>query len=520
MTEAMQQHTGRRIDGGPQPIRGERGASIMGPRNVPIERENPDLLASPETDAGTIPNLKFSYSAARNRLTTGGWAREVTVRELPIATTLAGVNMRLKPGGIREMHWHKEAEWAYMLAGRARITAIDPEGRNFIDDVGAGDLWNFPAGVPHSIQGLEEGCEFLLVFDDGNFSENETFLITDWFMHTPREVLAKNFGVPKKAFDNLPSDIDHTRYVFSGKVPVPLAHDAVRSPAGAARTSYSYRMLEQPPIKGPGGQARVVDSTNFPAASTIAAALVDVEPGCMREMHWHPNNDEWQYYISGRGRMTVFASSGKARTFDYQAGDVGYVPFAMGHYIENTGDERLCFLELFRSPRFADVSLNQWMALTPPELVKAHLNLDDETVAALRKDKQIVVGSPQEHRELEKLPHWPTGTVAVLSTMGEMPYAIPVSGPVRDGDHRILLSLKCNRASLARLRDFPHVAISILSEGDVAFTARGCAHVLRESMPRAPEFAAIAVEVEDIDDHRQPGLTVESGVDVEWAKER
>jgi oxalate decarboxylase len=88
--------------------------------------------------------------------------------------------------------------------------------------------------------------------------------------------------------------------------------------------------------------------------------------------------------------MTVFASAGKARTFDYQAGDVGYVPFAMGHYIENTGNETLCFLEMFRSPRFADVSLNQWMALTPPELVQAHLNLDRQTMSALRKDKPII----------------------------------------------------------------------------------------------------------------------------------
>ncbi len=378
-------------DSVPQPLQADRGASILGPRNVPLERENPNLLASPSTDAGTIPNLKFPFAEARNRLTTGGWAREVTERELPVATDLAGVNMRLKPGGIRELHWHTEAEWAYMLAGRARITAVDQRGRNFIDDVGEGDLWNFPAGIPHSIQGLEEGCEFLLVFDDGNFSENETFLITDWFAHTPRDVLAKNFGVPEDSFADLPRDIEHSRYVFDGKVPPPLESDAVESPEGTVPESYSYRLLEQEAEEFEGGRARIVDSSNFPAASTIAAALVEVEPGAMRELHWHPNADEWQYYISGHGRMTVFASSSTARTFDYQAGDVGYVPFAMGHYVENTGDEPLRFLEMFRSDHFADVSLNQWMALTPPELVQAHLNIDEETLAALRKDKPVVV---------------------------------------------------------------------------------------------------------------------------------
>jgi oxalate decarboxylase len=387
MVKTVQQPRAGAIDETPQPIRGNLGAPIMGPRNVPLERENPDLLASPSTDAGTIPNLKFSYATARNRLTDGGWAREVTVRELPVATQMAGVNMRLTPGGIRELHWHKEAEWAYMLAGRARITAVDQAGRNFIDDVGVGDLWNFPAGIPHSIQGLEEGCEFLLVFDDGDFSENETFLITEWLAHTPPEVLAKNFGVPEAAFANLPDSL----WIFGGKVPGPLASDAVRSPAGAVPVSYSHRLLAQDPIKVAGGQVRIVDSSNFPAATTIAAALVEVEPGGMRELHWHPNTDEWQYFISGRGRMTVFASSGKARTFDYQAGDVGYVPFAMGHYVENTGDEPLRFLEMFRSDHYADVSLNQWMALTPPELVQAHLNVDQRTMAALRKDKPIVV---------------------------------------------------------------------------------------------------------------------------------
>lgn len=380
----------------PQPMQEGRGASDPGPRNVPLDRQNPDLLTPPRTDSGTVPNLKFSFSAAHMRIEEGGWAREVTARELPIATTLAGVNMRLLPGAVRELHWHKQAEWSYMLNGHARITAIDQDGHNFADDVGEGDLWYFPAGIPHSIQALAEGSEFLLVFDDGNFSENETFLLSDWFAHTPTAVLAKNFGVAEEAFAGIPS---HELYIFQGEVPGPLASDQVSAPAGAVPRSFSYRLHEQPPTVAPGGAVRIADSTNFPVATTVAAALVEVAPGAMRELHWHPNTDEWQYYIAGQGRMTVFASGGKARTFDYQAGDAGYVPFAMGHYVENTGEGPLRFLEMFRSDRFADVSLHQWLALTPPQLVRAHLHVDQRVLGALRKEKAII--APPQNRGAE-----------------------------------------------------------------------------------------------------------------------
>jgi oxalate decarboxylase len=376
----------------PQPIRDDgAGATDFGPRDVMRDLENPDMLVPPATDAGTIPNLKFSFSDTHMQLHHGGWSREVTVRELPIATTLAGVNMRLTPGGVRELHWHKQAEWAYMILGRARITSVDQDGRNFIADVGAGDLWYFPAGIPHSIQGLEEGCEFLLVFDDGSFSEFDTFTITDWFARTPKDVLAANFGVPESALAHIPTK---QRYIFQAKVPGSLESQKVSDPYGTVPKSFTHRLLAQDPIVTPGGTVRIVDSTNFPISTTIAAALVEVKPGGMREMHWHPNNDEWQYYLSGTGRMTVFAASGTARTFNYRAGDVGYVPFAMGHYIQNTGHQSLWFLEMFKSNRFADVSLNQWMALTPKELVQEHLHVGPELMNALRKEKWPVVRYP------------------------------------------------------------------------------------------------------------------------------
>lgn len=376
----------------PQPIRPDgAGATDPGPRNVMLDIQNPDLLVPPATDAGIVPNLRFSFSNAHMQLNRGGWSREVTVRDLPVATTLSGVNMRLTPGGVRELHWHKQAEWAYMLLGRVRVTAVDQNGRNFIADVGPGDLWYFPPGIPHSIQGLEDGAEFLLVFDDGSFSDIDTFSISDWFAHTPKDVLSANFGVPESAFDGMPDD---QVYIYQAEVPGPLASQQVPDPQGAVPLSFTHRLLAQEPIVTPGGTVRIVDSTNFPVSKTVAAALVEIKPGGMREMHWHPNNDEWQYYLTGEGRMTAFAAQGTARTFDFRAGDVGYVPFAYGHYIQNTGDTSLWFLEMFKSDRFADVSLNQWMALTPRELVRTNLNAGAELLDSLRKEKWPVVKYP------------------------------------------------------------------------------------------------------------------------------
>lgn len=380
------------LDSIPQPIRYDGAGGVdRGPRDIMRDKENPNMLVPPVTDAGLLPNLRFSFSDAHMQLNFGGWSREITVRDLPVATTLAGVNMSLVPGGVRELHWHQQAEWSYMLLGHARITAVDQNGRNFIADVGPGDLWYFPPGIPHSIQGLEEGCEFLLVFDDGHFSDLNTLSISDWLAHTPKDVLSANFGVSMDAFDQIPSE---QVYIYQDSVPGPITSQQIDSPYGTVPLNFKHRLLAQPPLKTPGGSVRIVDSTNFPVSKTIAAALVEIEPGAMRELHWHPNNDEWQYYLSGQGRMTVFAGNGVARTFDYRAGDVGYVPFAYGHYIQNTGTTSLWFLEMFKSDRFEDVSLNQWMALTPKQLVESNVHAGPELMGALRKQKWPVVKYP------------------------------------------------------------------------------------------------------------------------------
>ncbi|KAF8604741.1 oxalate decarboxylase [Ceratobasidium sp. AG-I] len=377
----------------PEPVRGSRGASLLGPQNLAIDRQNPDLLDGPSTDNGAVSNVKWPFSLSHNRVQDGGWARQQNVHSMPIATSMAGVNMRLKAGGIREMHWHTAAEWAYVLAGSCRTTVTNQDGQNYNADVYPGDLWYFPAGIPHAIQGLNDtadGCEFLLVFDDGDFSEDSTFSVTDWMSHVPKEVLAKNFKVNASAFDHIP---DRQLWMLpSAPPPTDITKWSVTSPQGVSTLPYTFAASKANSTSVAGGSVKVVDSRTFEISKTIAFAEVSVVPGGIRELHWHPTQPEWSYFIEGEARITVFAASANARTFNYQAGDIGYVPPSMGHYVENLGNTTLKFLEIFNSDKYEDISLNQWLALTPPDMVKAHLQLSDDTISKLAKVKPIVVG--------------------------------------------------------------------------------------------------------------------------------
>jgi oxalate decarboxylase len=288
--------------------------------------------------------------------------------------------MRLTAGSFRELHWHTSDEWAFMLYGNARVTVLNPDGTIFIGDVGRGDLWYFPAGFPHSIQGLgPDGSEFMLIFNQGTFSEDNTFLLSDWVRHTPPSVLSKNFGLPESALKNLPNK---NLYIFPADLPASLAQD--KAAVGGRRVEspyqYTFRMEAMAPTKQTsGGEVRIVDSHVFTAAKNISGVLIKIKPGGMRELHWHPNASEWQYYLAGKARMTVFTNEG-AHTMDFNANDVGFVPRVAGHYIENTGDTDVVVLEMFATGEFQEISLNNWIRHLPPEMVTSHLNLDANTI--------------------------------------------------------------------------------------------------------------------------------------------
>ena len=192
----------------PQAIRGENGGSDFTRFNEDYDRINPDLFARPGIDAGDVPNSKWPMGLSSARSGTGGgnpgYARQQNVGNRPISQSMAGVDMRLGPNAHREKYWHSANEWSYMFNGSCRFSAMHLAGRTYVDDLQAGDLWFFPAGIPLSIQASPEGLEFLLDLSQGDSSEDATDLVSELFLRNPKEVLAKNFQTDINDSDDIP----------------------------------------------------------------------------------------------------------------------------------------------------------------------------------------------------------------------------------------------------------------------------------------------------------------------------
>ncbi|KAK3062778.1 hypothetical protein LTS18_003365 [Coniosporium uncinatum] len=342
-----------------------------------------DKLAPPGTDHAGVINAQWPMGLSHSKLglDNAGWSKQENTKVMPDATAMAGVDMRLEPGAYRELHWHVASEWALMLNGSVRLQAINEKGD----------------GVPHSIQALETGAEFMLVFDDGDFTEDNTFLVSEIFAHNPKEVLAKDLNIPISAFNNIPAG---ELFIFPGTpAPKDISKQNITNSNGVLpqNQTYSYHFSEQEAMQVPGGSVKVIDPLSFPIAAKFSAAIVTIKPGAMREIHWHPSSDEWSFFLAGKARATLFTPPSNANTFDYRAGDVAYFPQSNSHYIENVGDEDVVMLEVLQADHFSDISLGQWIGTTPPQIVADTLHIDLDTIKTISKEKQYVVGhsSPQ-----------------------------------------------------------------------------------------------------------------------------
>src|SRR5262249_14498324 len=135
------EHRGKRTD-----VRQSRPAAARRDQHEGQSGER-NGFSPPATAVGDMPMFCPSFNNPPRRIQNGGWARRVTQSDFQIAEEIAGVNMRLTRGAIRELHWHQAAEWAYVSRGSVRVTTIDTEGRANVEDVGEGGLWYFPSGL-------------------------------------------------------------------------------------------------------------------------------------------------------------------------------------------------------------------------------------------------------------------------------------------------------------------------------------------------------------------------------------
>lgn len=342
-------------------------------------------------------SVKYELEKKTPRLGPGGITRGASVTDFPASIGIAGVSMRLAPGGMRELHWHANAaEWAYVISGTVRTTIIHPDGTTYIDNFDPGDVWYFPKGYGHSIQATGESeCHFILIFDNGNFSEDHTFSITDFIASVPKEIVAQNFGLTLEEVDKLPKK---EAYFALGAVPDESSSIAQPRLTTQLISRHRYPLhAQQPRLVPGGGKQRVVSQEEFPISTTMTGSILELQLGALREMHWHPNADEWQYYLCGQAEMTVFLAEATAVTEEFNAGDVGYVPMGAGHYIKNKGTDVCRILIGFNSGRYEAIDLSEWLAGNPADVLKTNLGLELNVVRKLPKGKLFVVpaGAPE-----------------------------------------------------------------------------------------------------------------------------
>jgi oxalate decarboxylase len=320
-----------------------------------------------------LPTFKFALEKSKGRVINKSTAKEATVEQLPISKGIAGVSMGLETGAMRELHWHATAaEWAFVDKGRVRTTVIQPNGQSETNDFEVGDVWYFPRGHGHQLECLgNEPCHFVLIFDNGYFSEFGTFSISDWIGVTPKPLVAKNFGVPESALDGFPKK---EVYFAQGAAP-PEKQSTPLQGWRQVPASHKFKLLEQQPHRiYPGGREWRVDSTNFPISKTVTGVILELEPGALRELHWHPSADEWQYVFEGNISVTLFGSHSRHRIETLEKGDVGYIPQGYGHSIENVGDKKCRVLIGFNNGVYETIDLSQWIAGNPLDVLATNFS--------------------------------------------------------------------------------------------------------------------------------------------------
>jgi oxalate decarboxylase len=338
--------------------------------------------------------VKFTASLDKGAIkaTSGGWARDITAKGLPIATDIAGAHLYLNPGGVREMHWHNSAEWAYILAGHCQVTVVDPNGETEVANYAPGDLWYFPKGHAHAIQALgNEPCHAILAFDDGLYGEHGTFGLSDWISRLEPGALAQVLGVPKDVAAKIPSA---EVYIKQGAVIPRNSAEAHAVHVLERKRTHRHRMMaKEPRLSTPGGTMHVASAKEYPISTTMSGVVIRLKAGAMHAPHWHPDANEWHYVAKGRTRVTLFAIDKRMASAELSPGDCAYIPRGCGHVVQNIGKDDCEIIGVLDSAAYTEAALSDWIAKAPRQLLANNLGLPVTAFAASRPRSPVIVAA-------------------------------------------------------------------------------------------------------------------------------
>ena len=331
-----------------------------------------------------LPTFKFALEKSDGKVIGNSYGKEATVTQLPISKGMAGVSMQLEPGAMREMHWHATAaEWAFVFEGRVRTTVIDPNGSPRPTTSIPATSGIFPAATATCCSAREQTLPFHSDLRQRLFFRVGTFSITDWIGHTPKALLAKNFGVP-----NWRSTVS-----LRERCILPAASPPHREPRAApgletAAANAPYRLLAQPPhriFKG-GREWRSIQPASD--RQNHYRLVLDLDRGALRALHWHPNSDEWQYVLDGTVSVTMFGSHGRIRNEPLHRATSAISRKATGTRSRSRREARRILIG-FNSGTYETIDLSQWIAANPADVLATNFSQPAELFGEVSASRRV-----------------------------------------------------------------------------------------------------------------------------------
>jgi oxalate decarboxylase len=349
-------------------------------------------LAESAPEAGNTPAAKkeeiFSLTNKKPERYPGGTLREMAAADFPAIPNMASALMELEPGGMRGLHWHKTAaEMGYVLGGRGVLTVIDAQNNSEVGLIKEGDLYYVPVGFAHSLVCLGgQPCKLMLVYDDGITVESNANHATDWIKSERAEILTTILGIPGQPLRQSAAGVP---LISKGKRLLEVPQHT-HGPATRAPSSFRFPLGQMTPITSPGGTFVQASKNDFPMSLTMVGARTELYPRGVREPHWHPNADEWDFVISGRAIITIFEGGDHFTEVELGPGDVGFLKRNAAHAVETVGDEPFVLLSVFNADTFQAIGMSGMVIGTPGELIAQNLGIPQATVNDITKEKRFI----------------------------------------------------------------------------------------------------------------------------------